>query len=284
MQRFLIFITVLGTLWLCACQKTEPEELRFQPSPSVPEAGAVPLQLSFGVVEQRIVDTDDPYDDTIPKTRVVNGRPDNVNLYIFNETAEYAYHAYLTKSSLPPTVTVPKGACRIYCIGNLGYDMGEQTPAQLTQFCFQAADPEKDFPPRHATLLSQKLEVTIDRQTTLDIELERIFVLLSVNIKLDKTLDSDARILHVVPYNIPAKNMLFAENRLGGSGEVVAYPINDKSGSSLRSYYSQHIFSQQQAEFIPFICILLRTSHYAVEQLCRFILEFVFLRSPHKQL
>lgn len=97
MQRFLIFITVLGTLWLCACQKTEPEELRFQPSPSVPEAGTVPLQLSFGVVEQRIVDTDDPYDDTIPKTRVVNGRPDNVNLYIFNETAEYAYHAYLTK-------------------------------------------------------------------------------------------------------------------------------------------------------------------------------------------
>lgn len=198
MQRFLIFITVLGTLWLCACQKTEPEELRFQPSPSVPEAGTVPLQLSFGVVEQRIVDTDDPYDDTIPKTRVVNGRPDNVNLYIFNETAEYAYHAYLTKSSLPPTVAVPKGACRIYCIGNLGYDMGEQTPAQLTQFCFQAADPEKDFPPRHATLLSQKLEVTIDRQTTLDIELERIFVLLSVNIKLDKTLDSDARILHVL--------------------------------------------------------------------------------------
>lgn len=53
MQRFLIFITVLGTLWLCACQKTEPEELRFQPSPSVPEAGTVPLQLSFGVVEQR---------------------------------------------------------------------------------------------------------------------------------------------------------------------------------------------------------------------------------------
>ena len=253
MQRFLIFITVLGTLWLCACQKTEPEELRFQPSPSVPEAGTVPLQLSFGVVEQRIVDTDDPYDDTIPKTRVVNGRPDNVNLYIFNETAEYAYHAYLTKSSLPPTVAVPKGACRIYCIGNLGYDMGEQTPAQLTQFCFQAADPEKDFPPRHATLLSQKLEVTIDRQTTLDIELERIFVLLSVNIKLDKTLDSDARILHVVPYNIPAKNMLFAENRLGGSGEVVAYPINDKSGSSLRSYYTSFYLLENIQNPVPTI-------------------------------
>lgn len=165
---------------LCAlcftCEKTEFEALQQLPSPPASNTATVPLQLSFGIEEQYVIDTDDPYNNTVSNTRVVNGRPDNVNLYIFNETMNYAYHVYFTKSSLPPTVSVPKGTCQIYCIGNLGYDMGEQTPSQLSQVYFQVVDPDKDFPPRHATLLSKKLEVTIDRQTTLDIKLERVFV------------------------------------------------------------------------------------------------------------
>ena len=139
MQRFLIFITAPGTLWGLLVRMPE-DRAGGAPVPALTvrtnraQAGTVPLQLSFGVVEQRIVDTDDPYDDTIPKTRVVNGRPHNVNLYIFNETAEYAYHAYLTKSSSPPTVAVPRG-----CVPDLLHRQsgvrhgGTVTPAQLTQ-------------------------------------------------------------------------------------------------------------------------------------------------------
>lgn len=66
MQRFLIFITVLGTAVAVRMPEDRAGGARFQPSPSVPEAGTVPLQLSFGVVEQR-TSIRRPYDDTYNK-------------------------------------------------------------------------------------------------------------------------------------------------------------------------------------------------------------------------
>ena len=56
--------------------------------------------------------------------RVINGRPDNVNIYIFNDALDYRKHAYYENTDMQPRLELPYGTYRIYALGNFGSDLG----------------------------------------------------------------------------------------------------------------------------------------------------------------
>lgn len=220
----------LGTLLLAlSCTKEmEPEK-----HPAMPET---PCRVTFRIETEPaegIVSAD------LPDTRI--SRPiRDVNFYVYGDRG--LLRSGYTASAFVPTMTLTPGSYRIYVIANAGRSLERISEAELLRYTtpVTAAD---GFVQDEAMYLSGMQTITVAGPATCRIVLRRLAAKIDLNVRIDDALEG-ARIVHVVPGNVPARCALFADNRLNDASEPqVSYPYRDLTASDLRSYaYSYYGF------------------------------------------
>lgn len=169
---------------------------------------------------------------------------EDVNIYLFNTKLNIAKHYYATVSaSNRVTVTVPNGEYEVCIVGNYGRDMGEQTLLGLvnnTRFSTIAEDGitynGKRMP------MSARMNVVIDKNTTLHVPLERLAAKVTFNISMSPVMAANSRIVHLQMYNCTGEMRYFQKGLMGpvGDGGIESYikfVPGENTKSVTRSYY-----------------------------------------------
>ena len=118
-MNFIISIFLVLFLSISSCQREATGDI-------VPTPAA-----RYGEVDLTFGESGQPWNLPDGTMRVINGRPDNVNIYIFNDALDYRKHAYYENTDMQPRLELPYGTYRIYALGNFGSDLGLLTEEQL---------------------------------------------------------------------------------------------------------------------------------------------------------
>ena len=100
-MNFIISIFLVLFLSISSCQREATGDI-------VPTPAA-----RYGEVDLTFGESGQPWNLPDGTMRVINGRPDNVNIYIFNDALDYRKHAYYENTDMQPRLEQPYGTYRI---------------------------------------------------------------------------------------------------------------------------------------------------------------------------
>lgn len=245
---FLSLLT-LGT----SCQREEASDM---PSPSPSESATAPVPITIDLFEDGL--------ETSATTRIIDHKPDDANVYIYCEALGYYHHSYLVRPNVSLSLYLPRGEYEIYVLGNFGRDIGDRTRTQIAAEYVEATTTSY-FPPSAPERSAGRAAFSVTADTrTVDVRLERIFCKVEARITVGSALGTDARLVSVIPYNLPGRMNLFAENKLSTSQAQFTYPYKDLTSSNLRSYtLTYYQFENRQGERPSITSQKERTKHNA---------------------
>ena len=214
-------------IFLCSCTKNE-----FRISTSLLEEtgpGNSTIVISFcpAIVEQ------------IDPTKV-NTEFDihDVNIYLFNLQNNTAQNHYIAGNN-SFTLDLVNGTYDIYVIGNWGRDLGPMSVRDLEKLKTSVAS-ESQITSDNRMIMSNKQTVAINKNTTLQIPLNRVAVKVTFNISLSSEMAIDSKITYIRPYNCNNSVSLFADSRLsiGVGAAYSGIPISLPDAKKItKSYY-----------------------------------------------
>lgn len=181
-------------------------------------------------------------------TRIVDGKPDDFNIYIYNEAVDFYHHGYYTRTRPMPKLFMPYGQYKIFVVGNTGRDLGDCSLSQIGGLSLNVSS-VNDFPPAGREYAAGFRELVVDRETTsFSLALRRTFSKITLGISLDGALGSDAHIVSVIPYNMPAQVSLFEDSALRTSGKTIAYPYKEVTGNKKSYSFTYYQFENMQGD------------------------------------
>lgn len=231
---FKLFVLVSAFMPLCSCVEVEEYD------------GADPIKTPVGITADcsTVAISCFPAAATVTRAADAETNLEDVNIYLFNTKLNIAKHYYVTVSaSNRVTVTIPNGEYRVYIVGNYGRNLGEQTLLGLVNNTRFSTSAESGITNNGRKMpMSAQMSVVIDRNTTLQVPLERLAAKVTFNISMSPAMAADSRIVHLQMYNCTGEMGYFQKGLMGpvGNGGIESYTKfvpGTNAKSVTRSYY-----------------------------------------------
>ena len=227
-MNFIISIFLVLFLSISSCQREATGDI-------VPTPAA-----RYGEVDLTFGESGQPWNLPDGTMRVINGRPDNVNIYIFNDALDYRKHAYYENTDMQPRLELPYGTYRIYALGNFGSDLGLLTEEQLQALPVTASFADR-FPTGGLEYAVTREEFAVSQAlSSLELRLTRPFCKITFTASISSSLSSDAYIVSMIPYNLPLRSSLWTDNRLLSTQGQFDFPYEKLTSKKRRhtlTYY-----------------------------------------------
>ena len=227
-MNFIISIFLVLFLGISSCQREATGDI-------VPTPAA-----RYGEVDLTFGESGQPWNLPDGTMRVINGRPDNVNIYIFNDALDYRKHAYYENTDMQPRLELPYGTYRIYALGNFGSDLGLLTEEQLQALTVTASFADR-FPTGGLEYAVTREEFAVSQAlSSLELRLSRPFCKITFTASISSSLSSDAYIVSMIPYNLPLRSSLWTDNRLLSTQGQFDFPYEKLTSKKRRhtlTYY-----------------------------------------------
>ena len=232
---FKLFVLVSVFMPLCSCVEVEEYD-----------GAAAPIKTPVGITADcsTVAINCFPAAATVTRAADAETNLEDVNIYLFNTKLNIAKHYYVTVSaSNRVTVTIPNGEYRVYIVGNYGRNLGEQTLLGLVNNTRFSTSAESGITNNGRKMpMSAQMSVVIDRNTTLQVPLERLAAKVTFNISMSPAMAADSRIVHLQMYNCTGEMGYFQKGLMGpvGNGGIESYTKfvpGTNAKSVTRSYY-----------------------------------------------
>ena len=168
----------------------------------------------------------------------------DVNIFLFNSTLNTANHYYMSVSgSGSKKVRLVNGDYEIFVVGNYGNNMGERTKSWLQYSLKHEAANEMDIIGNGSKMpMSARQNVTISRNTQLNIPLQRLAAKVTFNVSMSAAMRPTTRIIHLQLFSCNDCTYHFKNSLLTSALKgIKSYPKLDVSSQTLkalsRSYY-----------------------------------------------
>lgn len=227
-MKILLYILLLSLF--CSCSKDDYITEKDSATTSAPDV----ILSDSSTVALRIFTAD---------AAVVQTRADaesvikDLNIYLFNTRLNFVEHHYLTSGSTLLNMRLVNGEYDFFVIANYGYDLGAKTTSALYNLRFMV-NTNTPIGGGDRMVMSAQQSVGIDRNTTLNLPLERLAAKATFKITMSSAMAANSKIVHIQLYNCNNPVYYFKESRATGGG---SYPVYDVSQLNLtrltQSYY-----------------------------------------------